>query len=141
MTARPVRTTLVPLCLVLLASGAEPALIPSHEPDADGQAETRGDLARPPESPAEHVRVIQVCSREDEAPVGIAFLTWPSQHKGAYVRYDLEEHVADWPPLAVVSYDDANELITHTFFRGRTWTNEEFVRAFPEPCALLLRPF
>ena len=54
-----------------------------------------------------------------------------------YGRYHLEEDMVDWPPLVIVNYDPANEEITHTFFRGRNWTNEEFLRAFPKPCAIL----
>ena len=138
MTTSRIRATLLLLCLFILPSGAEPATKHLHERGTNAQAETQADLARPPESEAEHVRVIQVCSGEHAASVGIAFMTWPSQHKGAYALYYLEEHIVDWPPLVVFNFDDANEVITHTFFRGRNWTSEEFVQAFPKPCALLV---
>ena len=139
MTTRRIRATLLLLSLgvFMLPPGVEPATRHLHERGADAQAETLADLARAPEGPAEHVRILQVCSGEHEAPIAIAFLVWPSQRKGVYGRYRLEEHVVEWPPLVVVNYDRANEEITHTFFRGRNWTNQEFLRAFPEPCAIL----
>ena len=139
MTTGRLRATLVLLSVAvfMLPPGSEPATKHPHERGTDAQAETVADLARPPEGPAEHVRVIQICSGEHEAPIGIAFMIWPSQRKAVYGRYRLEEHMVDWPPLVVLKYDPANEEITHTFFRGRNWTNAEFVRAFPEPCALL----
>jgi len=142
ITTRRMRTTLILLYLAvfMLPPGAEPATRHLRERGADAQAETQADLARPPEGPAEHVRIIEVCSGEHEASVGIAFMMWPSQHKGVYGRYHLEEHMVDWPPLVIVNYDRANEEITHTFFRGRNWTNEEFLRAFPKPCAILGPP-
>ena len=135
MKTRRIRVTLMLLALagLMLPPAVEPVTKHLHERGADARA----DLARPPEGPAQHVRVIQVCSTDPEAPVGIAFMMWPSQHKGAYARYHIEEHIVEWPPLVVVNYDGTNEEITHTFFRGRNWTSEEFVQAFPEPCAIL----
>src|SRR5207302_11389937 len=55
MTTSRSRATLVLLCLVILPSGAEPATKHLHERGTNAQAETQADLARPPESPAEHV--------------------------------------------------------------------------------------
>jgi hypothetical protein len=95
-----------------------------------------GDMEIPARAP-DGRRLLQICSEES----AIVHLVWNAERLGAYTLLDLHSGAVLLPPLAVVTYapgeDDPD--ITHTYFRGRDWTNEEFTTAFPEPCSLIQR--
>jgi hypothetical protein len=95
-----------------------------------------GDLEIPARAPDAR-RLLQVCDEES----AIIHLVWSAERRGAYTLLDLHSGAVLLPPLAVMTYGpgDADPDITHTYFRGRDWANEEFTTAFPEPCSLIRR--
>jgi len=94
-----------------------------------------GDTEIPTRAP-DGRRLLQICSEES----AIVHLVWNDERRGAYTLLDLHSGAVLLPPLVVMTYglgDDRD--ITHTYFRGRDWANEEFTSAFPQPCSLIRR--
>src|SRR3989442_2202612 len=92
-----------------------------------------GDTEIPTRAP-DGRRLLQICSDES----AIVHLVWNDERRGAYTLLDLHSGAVLLPPLVVMTYglgDDRD--ITHTYFRGADWANQEVTCAFPQPWSLV----